>query len=82
MPLIDGDEATRQIKEHLPQMRVIALSMYDEPEKMESMYRAGAESLRAQDRPDRRAACGDPGQSDGGESNSRRSVGAPERGPE
>ena len=44
MPLIEGDEATRQIKAHLPQMRVIALSMYDEPEKMENMYRAGAES--------------------------------------
>ncbi len=62
MPLIEGAEATRQIKAHLPEMRVIALSMYDEPEKMESMYRAGAESLRAQDRPDRGVARGDPGQ--------------------
>ena len=44
MPLIEGDEATRQIKAHLPKMRVIALSMYDEPDKMETMYRAGAES--------------------------------------
>ncbi len=43
MPLIDGDEATRQIKMHLPQTRVIALSMYEEPEKMEAMSRAGAE---------------------------------------
>ncbi len=43
MPLINGDEATRQIKMHLPGTRVIALSMYDEPEKMETMQRAGAE---------------------------------------
>ncbi len=43
MPLIDGDEATRQIKAHLPQTRVIALSMYDDPERIETMYQAGAE---------------------------------------
>ncbi len=44
MPVIDGDEATRQIKTQLPQTRVIALSMYDEPGKIETMYRVGAES--------------------------------------
>jgi NarL family two-component system response regulator LiaR len=44
MPLIDGDVATRQIKEHLPKTRVIALSTYNEPGKMERMHRAGAES--------------------------------------
>ena len=44
MPLIDGDEATRQIKTHLPQTRVIALSTYNEPETIGKMYRAGAES--------------------------------------
>ena len=43
MPLIDGDLATRQIKEHLPKTRVIALSTYNDPEKMQMMYRAGAE---------------------------------------
>jgi len=43
MPLIDGDEATRQIKAHLPKTRVIALSMYNEPETVERMRRAGAE---------------------------------------
>ena len=43
MPLIDGDAATRQIKEHLPQTRIIALSTCNEPETMEKMYRAGAE---------------------------------------
>jgi PAS domain S-box-containing protein len=44
MPLIDGNEATRQIKAHLPKTRVIALSMYDEPETIKTMYQAGAES--------------------------------------
>ncbi len=43
MPLMDGYEATRQIKANLPQMRVVALSMYNEPEAMENMERAGAE---------------------------------------
>jgi CheY-like chemotaxis protein len=43
MPLMDGYEATRQIKAHRPQIRVVALSMYNEPEAMENMYRAGAE---------------------------------------
>jgi two-component system response regulator NreC len=44
MPLIKGDDATREIKRHLPQTRVIALSMYEEAEMKETMYRAGAES--------------------------------------
>jgi CheY-like chemotaxis protein len=43
MPLIDGDEATRHIKARLPTTRVIALSMYNEPEMMRKMYQAGAE---------------------------------------
>jgi CheY-like chemotaxis protein len=43
MPLLDGPEATRQIKGHRPPTRVIAFSMYDEPETMERMQRAGAE---------------------------------------
>jgi PAS domain S-box-containing protein len=43
MPLIDGDEATRQIKAHRPQTRVIALSTYNETEMLQRMYRAGAE---------------------------------------
>jgi PAS domain S-box-containing protein len=44
MPLIDGDDATREIKEHLPKTRIIALSTYNEPGTMEKMYKAGAES--------------------------------------
>lgn len=43
MPLMDGHEATRQIKANWPQIRVVALSMYNEPEAMETMQRAGAE---------------------------------------
>jgi PAS domain S-box-containing protein len=43
MPLINGDDATRQIKVHLPQTRVIALSMYEEPDMVDKMRRAGAE---------------------------------------
>jgi CheY-like chemotaxis protein len=43
MPLMSGDQATQQIKAHLPQTRVIALSMYDESEKKEKMFEAGAE---------------------------------------
>ncbi len=43
MPVMSGDQATRLIKAHLPQTRVIALSMYDEAEKKERMFEAGAE---------------------------------------
>ena len=44
MPLINGDEATRQIKQHLPMTRVVALSMFAEPETIERMHAAGAEA--------------------------------------
>jgi CheY-like chemotaxis protein len=43
MPSIGGDGATRQIKALRPQTRVIAYSMYEEPEKREMMRQAGAE---------------------------------------
>ena len=43
MPLLSGDQATRQIKMYLPQTRVIALSMYDDADKKQSMFDAGAE---------------------------------------
>jgi len=42
MPLMSGDQATRQIKAYLPETRVVALSMYDEAEKKEEMFEAGA----------------------------------------
>jgi CheY-like chemotaxis protein/anti-anti-sigma regulatory factor len=44
MPLISGDQATRQIKTYWPQTRVIALSMSDAPATAERMRRAGAEN--------------------------------------
>jgi len=44
MPLISGDEATRQIKKHLPNTRVVALSMFNEPETIARMRAAGAEA--------------------------------------
>jgi DNA-binding NarL/FixJ family response regulator len=44
MPLMSGDEATRQIKNHLPQTRIVALSMFEDADVRERMYQAGAES--------------------------------------
>jgi PAS domain S-box-containing protein len=44
MPLMNGDEATRQTKLHLPGTRVIALSMHAEDGMVERMRRAGADS--------------------------------------
>jgi len=44
MPVMSGDIATSQIKKSLPQTRVIALSMWEEPEVRARMYQAGAES--------------------------------------
>jgi PAS domain S-box-containing protein len=45
MPLMNGDEATRQILLHLPDTRVIGLSMYEEDLMIERMQRAGAETF-------------------------------------
>jgi CheY-like chemotaxis protein len=42
MPVMSGEEATRQIKRHLPQTRVIALSMHDEVQVTDRMRSAGA----------------------------------------
>jgi len=44
MPLMGGEEAIRQIKERLPETRIIALSMHEETETIAKMYEAGAES--------------------------------------
>jgi CheY-like chemotaxis protein len=43
MPLMSGDEATRQIKIHAPKTRVIALSMFEEAGVAEAARNAGAE---------------------------------------
>ncbi len=43
MPVMPGDDATRLIKQRLPATRVVALSMFAEPEIAEKMCRAGAE---------------------------------------
>ncbi len=43
-PLMSGDEAARRIKQDLPQTRIIALSMFEDPELREKMYQAGAEN--------------------------------------
>ncbi len=42
MPVMPGDEATRQIKRHRPQTRVIALSMHEEARVTDRMCKAGA----------------------------------------
>ena len=43
LPGMAGDEATRQIKLHQPQMRIVALSMFEEAQMAETMRQAGAE---------------------------------------
>ena len=44
MPLMNGDEATRQIKLLNPETRIVALSMFEETDMVQKMFRAGAES--------------------------------------
>ena len=43
MPLMDGIEATRQIKESCPTTRVLALSIYDSPAYVSGALEAGAQ---------------------------------------
>ena len=42
MPTMPGDEAARQIKALLPQTRIVALSMFEEPGVAQRMRDAGA----------------------------------------
>jgi DNA-binding NarL/FixJ family response regulator len=42
MPRMNGEEATRAIKNEFPQVRIIGLSMRDEPETARMMLTAGA----------------------------------------
>lgn len=44
MPLMNGDEATRQIKMMRPEIKIIALSMFEDSDMIQRMYRAGAEN--------------------------------------
>jgi CheY-like chemotaxis protein len=53
MPIMGGDEATRRIKQDLPQTRIISLSMFEDPELREKMYEAGAESYVLKTAPSR-----------------------------
>jgi NarL family two-component system response regulator LiaR len=43
MPVLDGIEATRQIKRLVPHTRVILVSAYEEPELRDSGHQAGAD---------------------------------------
>jgi signal transduction histidine kinase len=43
MPRMDGIEATKVIKQEHPKIRIIALSMFDDPETKQKMIDAGAE---------------------------------------
>jgi two-component system, NarL family, sensor histidine kinase NreB len=45
MPKLNGIEATRIIKAELPNIRIIGLSVQDEPEAVEAMKASGAETL-------------------------------------
>lgn len=42
MPVMDGIEATKYLSEHLPSIRVIALSMFNQDNLITDMLRAGA----------------------------------------
>jgi two-component system nitrate/nitrite response regulator NarL len=42
MPLMNGIEATRQIRENCPATRVLALSIYDDPLYVKNAVQAGA----------------------------------------
>jgi len=44
MPVLGGDEAARRIKRHLPGVRIVALSMFEEKGMAEAMRAAGAEA--------------------------------------
>lgn len=42
MPLMDGIEATKEIKKQFPHIKVLALTMFDQPEAIKQMLDAGA----------------------------------------
>ena len=49
MPLMDGIEATRQIKDCCPQTHVLTLSIYDNPAYIEGAMQAGAQGYVLKD---------------------------------
>ncbi|MBL4604561.1 MAG: response regulator transcription factor [Flavobacteriaceae bacterium] len=42
MPILDGIQATRQIKKQFPHIHVLAMTMFDQPEAIKQMLDAGA----------------------------------------
>lgn len=42
MPILDGIQATRQIKKRFPHVHVLAMTMFDQPEAIKQMLDAGA----------------------------------------
>lgn len=42
MPILDGIQATRQIKKQFPHIKVLAMTMFDQPEAIKQMLDAGA----------------------------------------
>ena len=51
MPLLNGVEATRQIKRYLPDTRVLALSMYSDDEHVFQALKAGASGYLVKETP-------------------------------
>lgn len=43
MPVIDGISVTKELKKHLPHIRVLALSMFDQEDAVKQMLDAGAD---------------------------------------
>jgi CheY-like chemotaxis protein len=54
MPIMDGVEATRIIKERWPNVRVVGLSMYEDPGAAERMRAAGADDYVTKSAPSER----------------------------
>jgi len=43
MPVMDGIEATRRIKKEFPDIRVVGLSMQEDEQVIDKMYKVGAD---------------------------------------
>jgi signal transduction histidine kinase/ActR/RegA family two-component response regulator len=51
MPVLNGIDATRQIKAEMPQVRVIGLSMHEDQAMISAMYEAGADAYLVKNGP-------------------------------